>query len=62
MDQSVYNLWRPLFDFLWDLPAVGTGQDRNPNKQAFMLHVISAVTCLCDLGSYLCDLSGYLPV
>ena len=24
--------------FLWDLPAVGTGQDRNPNKQALMLH------------------------
>ena len=21
-------------DFLWDLPAVGTGRDRNPNKLA----------------------------
>ena len=23
MSQSVYNLWIPLCDFLWDLPAVG---------------------------------------
>ena len=38
MGQSVYNLWRPLCDFLWDLPAVGTRLDRNPNKQALMLH------------------------
>ena len=32
MGQSFYNLCRPLCDFLWDLLAVGTGQDRKPNK------------------------------
>ena len=33
MSQSIYNLCRPLCDFLWGLPAVGTGQDRKPNKK-----------------------------
>ena len=28
MGQSVYKLWRPLCDFLWGLPVVGTGKDR----------------------------------
>ena len=48
MGQSVYNLCRPLHD-LGNLTAVGTGQDRNPNKQALMLHVcvcVRAHTCL----------------
>lgn len=41
MDQSVYKLCRHLSDFLWGLPAVGTGQDRHSKEQALMLHPTS---------------------
>ena len=34
MGQSVYNLCRPLCDFLWDLPAVGYRAGQKPHKQA----------------------------
>ena len=58
MGQSVYNLYRPLCDFLWDLLAVGTIQDRNPNKQALMLQLTPCLSFLTYKVGSVTDCGG----
>ena len=47
MGQLAYNLCRLSVWFLWGLPAVGAGQDRNPNKQALMLYPVYVAKSSC---------------